>query len=486
MTAMAIRNVSGVAPVLAASLDQKKSLWWDYGVMAFCVLHIPLALLLAKSATLSTVHGVVAFAIGVWMALTSTKRPERVAYAAAYMVGSEVLWRMTHSQVFWEFGKYSVAAIFLVAIFRSHRLKGPALVFGYFALLIPSIGFLMMRTGLLGARSYVSAFLSGPLALMASAWFFSRIKLTMEELQRIFLVAIGPIIGIATVTFFGIYSAKEISFTGSSNFATSGGFGPNQVSSALGLGALFALLLLLLSKRNQTLKIFLLLAMLLLAVQSALTFSRGGLYNVGGAIAIASVYFLRDSRTRRTLFFLVVTIVLVGSFVILPRLDKFTGGALEARFANTNTTNRSDIALEELYLFLNYPVLGVGPGGSKFAHVSTAHTEFARMPAEHGIPGLISLILLLIAAAEAIKKAKSSKSKAIAVSLVVWSFLYMLNAAMRLVAPSFVFGLAFATILPEATPRLALLYAILRHKLQARLGARRRPWSSAAGFSQIR
>ncbi len=457
----------------AENPDKTRNLWATYGPIAFCLVHVPLALLVYRVNTLSTLHAVAVFAVGMWWALTAPHQPLRVAYVAAYITGSEVLWRMTHSQVFWEFGKYSIVAIFLVAILRSGRLKGPGLMFAYFALLVPSIGVLMMRTGIFGAQKYISGNLSGPLAMMVAAWFFSRHKLSVEHVKRIFLAGAAPIIGIGAITLFAIRSATNVNFGAGSNLVSSGGFGPNQVSAALGLGALFALMFVLLGNTNNLLKFVMLGAMSLMAVQSALTFSRGGIYNLVGAVAFASVYLLRDPRTRRTLLVVAVLVFVFGSYVILPRLEDLTGGTLTTRFSSTNSTNRLEIISDDLYLFQEFPILGVGPGGSVKYGASVAHTEFARLAAEHGTLGLVALLLLLLAAASSIRQARTIKGKAIAVCLIGWSFLYMLNAAMRLAAPAFTFGLAFATVLPERTLSPKAMLALLRLRLQQRAMFRR-------------
>jgi hypothetical protein len=74
--------------------------------------------------------------------------------------------------------------------------------------------------------------------------------------------------------------------------------------------------------------------------------------------------------------------------------------------------------------------------------------------AEHGTFGVAALFLLLLSSVVTIRKTPTVKGKAIAVCMIAWSFLFMLNAAMRLVAPAFVFGLAFATVLPETISSL--------------------------------
>jgi hypothetical protein len=117
-------------------------------------------------------------------------------------------------------------------------------------------------------------------------------------LQRIFLALICPIVSIASIALFGILANTALSFNNSSNFATSGGYGPNQVSAILGLGALAAFLWIFDKSVSRWLKITLLTTALFLITQSALTFSRGGLYAAGASAILASLYLIRDRRLR--------------------------------------------------------------------------------------------------------------------------------------------------------------------------------------------
>src|SRR5689334_822272 len=78
------------------------------------VLHVPLALLMYSQTILLVPQAGIAMALGIWWAMTN--RTDRVAYAAAYIVGSEVLWRMTTDALWWESGKYGMTALFLMAL----------------------------------------------------------------------------------------------------------------------------------------------------------------------------------------------------------------------------------------------------------------------------------------------------------------------------------------------------------------------------------
>src|SRR5467141_723535 len=73
-------------------------------VVIFLAAHIPLALLMSKFESVASVHMITTLGIGLWWVATDD-RLERIAYIGAYIVGAEVLWRMTNALAFWEIGK---------------------------------------------------------------------------------------------------------------------------------------------------------------------------------------------------------------------------------------------------------------------------------------------------------------------------------------------------------------------------------------------
>lgn len=422
---------------------------WGW-LIVFSAAHIPLALLIFEIKPVATAHAVISLIVGLWWALSGSRHLSRVVYTAAYIAGAEVFWRMTGASIYWEFGKYAISILFLVAMFRNGRFKRGGGPLFYFAVLLPSAILTIQAAGWAKSFEAFSFNLTGPFALFVCGWFFSNIKLTTPQLQKLLLFFASPALGIAGVAQYVMRSSEYIRFTSNaSNFATSGGFGPNQVSSILGLGALAFFLFFVAGKIQWNARLFALVAMLFLAAQSALTFSRGGLYNVVGAIGLASIYFIRDPRTRAKFLPLVAVAVLAISVLIIPYLDKMTAGALSARFRNTDTTNRSDIALAQLEVWKNHPILGVGPGQARYYADQVAHTEVTRLLAEHGIFGLLALLALLFMAARNLKRAPTLSNKAMAAAMMSWSFLFMLNAGMRLAAPSFAFGLSFLLLIPE-------------------------------------
>lgn len=412
--------------------------------------HIPLALVIAQSPIISTLHAIAVFIIGLWVAVMG-RRLEHLAYVTAYITGAEVLWRMTGAYVPWEFGKYGVAALFLISMARYSRLHGPMLPFLYFIFLVPSSALTLISEPLGAARQQISFNLSGPFALMVSALFFSHLKLDGEQMQWLRLAFIAPIIGIAVIALSSTLTNPELVFTGESNNATSGGYGPNQVSAALGLGAMLLLFFLIEAQASNFIRIVLFLTMLVLATQSAMTFSRGGLYNAVGGIVVGFLFLARDMRSMVKIVLIASLLIGTATLYVIPRLDDFTDGALTRRFESTDPTNRDHIVDADLQIWKEHPLLGVGPGqGPNYRKAifygAVAHTEFSRLFAEHGFLGFISLLLLFFMGAQTIFQSTGIKAKAAKASVLTWSVLYMLNAAMRLAVPSFLFGLAFTNL----------------------------------------
>jgi len=330
----------------------------------------------------------------------------------------------------------------------SHALKPVA----YFVLLLPSALLTLSEVGLASTRAQLSFNLSTPFALAVTCVYFYQVQLTPVDFRKLLVVLLAPIIAIAAGCLFGILSAEHIEFTTQSNFDTSGGYGPNQVSSVLGLGMLAAFLAYGL-RRSSTLEMILyLVVVVFLASMSALTFSRSGLC-IGAGSTMAAMFFLsRNRRALASMLFGAATIIGIAWFVIFPLLSDFTGGKLSERFQKKGFSHRDELAQTDLQIWLLHPIAGVGPGMVKAARVRNfgmagmAHTEFTRLFAEHGLFGALALVVLLSMALKNFSSAAGPVPKAVVSGFLVFSFLFMMATAMRLVAPAFAFGLTCAKL----------------------------------------
>lgn len=446
-------GVAGAADLTRGNERAEDDFGWMLGVFAA---HAVLGFGMFYFRQLAGVHALIVFGVGIWA--STRKSPAVVACVAAYIAGSEVLWRLMEAPVPYEIGKYSIVALFGISLVRMGRqAKWRSLALVYFLLLLPSTLMTLgdSRLGVDEIRMRMSFNLSGPLALCMSVWFLSQVRLTTSSFRRILVAYIGPSIALAVATLVATYTATNLVFTGESNVTTSGGFGPNQVSSTLGIAAMFAFLLSVDKRSTMWNKVVAAGSVLLLATQSAMTFSRGGLYVAAFALLLGAPFFLSDRRVRRAFFGVCAFSAGAMAIAIIPRLQTFTGGALETRFTDSDPTNRGVLIRDDLRIWFAHPILGVGPGGVKDHRDDvggSGHTEYSRLLAEHGIFGFAALVALCVMALQVLVKRDDRVNHGLRLTLLVASGLSMSTAAMRIALFALMFGLAHAHFV--SPPRL--------------------------------
>lgn len=435
----------------AAMLRSKQSReFWI--LTTITLLHIPLGVATYLLGPIAILHPILIFCLGVYLAIKKQVRLERVAMVIAYLIGIEVLWRMANVPIFWEFGKYGSSVIATIALVRRNHFAFPKFPLAYFCALVPACVLTLTQMELGDARGELSSGMSGPFFLVISCWFFSNIRITASQLRQLFFWIIIPLLSVAFATLFFTVSIQDIQFGGESNFATSGGFGPNQVSSMLGLGAFVCMLCLIVFKNSMKYQAYLMLAGIFFSAQSVLTFSRGGMYNAVGAIIVVCALQFRDPRSAAKRFAPVIGIAVVFFIFVFPFLNNFTGGSLQERFEDTETTHRADIIEADVEIFLENPFLGIGVGAAHdyreriLDYKAMSHTEFSRLISEHGALGLLAIFSLIAMLVINVKRQRSLLGRAVVAGCSAWAILFMLNADMRLAAPSFMWGLMFVSI----------------------------------------
>jgi hypothetical protein len=311
--------------------------------------------------------------------------------------------------------------------------------------LLPSILVLLrdFRGGLRELSQPISFNLSGPLCLFASAWYTSQLRLGRRDLHRMIACLVAPLLSIALITALATSAATDLTFTDESSRATSAGFGPNQVSLVLGLGALLSWLVTIDPETRPMERWTALVLVPFFGIQSALTFSRGGLYSISIALIPAVLLSLRSRASRKWLIVVTGTLAILTALLFVPRLNEFTGGQFTARFTDTNPTHRDAIAREDLRLWAEHPIMGLGPGGALFerrGESTIAHTEYTRLLSEHGVFGMVALMALVALAVSVALKREPSDARALRLAFLLWSLVSMLHAGMRVAAIGLVFG----------------------------------------------
>jgi hypothetical protein len=415
--------------------------------MVFVAAHVPLALAVQRSTLIATVYAITTIALGLWWALFARKL-SLVAAMTLYIAAAETLWRMNSADVFWEAGKYALVVILGLSLLRAPRaLRNVWLPVLYFLLLVPSVLLTVSALEFSSARQEISFNLSGPLTLAVCLVFFSSIRLRRSDAQFLLWGAIAPTVGVATAALSSVLSSGGIEFTQESNLVAAGGFGPNQVSDALGLGALLCLFLVL-RERRLHLRLAAFALMVWFTTQALLTFSRGGVYSLLVAFALVAFHYLAVRRGGWVVLTAVVLLGLISASYLVPRLIAGTDGQLQTRYEDLEGANRLTIMRDEVDIWLEHPLFGVGPGMAKYERadlseaVDATHTEFTRMLAEHGAAGLLAMILLLVIVLSSYRRARTVVDKAWVAGMTAWSLTAMVHSATRIAAIPLVLGLA--------------------------------------------
>ena len=417
--------------------------WRFERIFVFIAIHIGLAFAFRFLPLIATVHSLLCLALGLrW--LVRDRTPDRVMMMAGYIMSMEILWRGENAAIFYEYGKYAICLLLILTMLRFRLLRRStkwALL--YFALLTPSI---LIMPGF--DREAIAFNLSGPFTLAVATAFFSSQKLYIPQFKKILVAMIAPCIGLCAMATFFSLSVETFVVHGK---AGSAGYPPNQVSSMLGLGGIAAFLYLVLERRSLWTRGLMFALMVWTLAQAAVTLSRGGFWAGLMAVGAASFYLLRERRGRAVVVVRIGMAAILGAYLIFPFADSLTGGVLSERFRSFDSTGRDRIIEGDIKAFKENPVLGVGPGQARVYHartfrVSSAHTEYTRMLAEHGSLGALALLILFGLCASRALSSHPLGEKAVVAGLTTWALLFMIHAAMRLAAPGFVFGLAAARL----------------------------------------
>lgn len=387
-------------------------------------------------------------------------RTLEILYACGYIVGAEVLLRMTGGSVLYESSKYLVIVFCVIGVMTTHFSQKSFSYVLYILLLIPSIFLAGLNQGAdTVIRKAIAFNLSGPVCLGVAAIFCYGKTITFNHLKKLLFIIGLPIISITTYLFLYNPSVKEVISGTGSNFDTSGGFGPNQVATVLGIGMfIFAVRFFIKSsyKFSNSLNILLLGA---ISFRAVVTFSRGGVFVAVLMIAFFIFYYFKKSNVinKKRVTYL-ATVFLIFGFCIWTFSIIQTGGFIEKRYANKDalgrekedlSTGRGQLIYLELDAFLENPVFGIGVGKSKAYRlektgvIAASHNEMSRILAEHGLFGLFAFLILVFT--PLVYRIKNKKNIFFYSFYVFW-FLTINHSAMRIAAPAFIYALCLLNI----------------------------------------
>lgn len=429
--------------------SRTEDLTWSQ-VIPFLFWHLPLLLLFQAVPLAATAHSVLVFLVGVHFLLRENQ-PRRVLWVIAYISGAEILWRGVEASLVWEYGKYATLLLAVLLILKYNLLRGssfwPVLFFG---LLVPGI-FVMPSFD----RQAISYELAGPLALSVLSLIFHHVKFSRADLQRLFVAILAPTLSMAALVVYMMLTNDIEFYARGENELITGNIGANQVSSTLSWGALAAFFYIFIYGKDARLRNLMIALSIGLVVVSMLTFSRAGLWNTLGAVLAGLFFLVRERRLFFNIVGIIILTVFISLFVLIPVLGDLTGGAILARFSDFDSTGRDRMAISDFETFLQNPILGVGVGQARYYRpyvvdqFKNNHTEYTRLLAEHGLLGVVAILVLALVTVGLFFSRQPLVWKGMSVGFAFWALLYLAHSATRTVAPSLAFALAFAQFMDD-------------------------------------
>ncbi|WP_105982756.1 O-antigen ligase family protein [Nonlabens agnitus] len=392
--------------------------------------------------------------------LNNADRGHEALMAAAYLTCLEVLLRMTNALFFYEMIKYLVLVFMLIGIsFRGFSIKSIPYVI-YLLLMVPSIVIASQNIPLgESLRKAVAFNLSGPVTLGIVALYCYQRTISDFQLRKVLKLCVGPIAMLMIYLFIVTPNTRDVITGTASNFAASGGYGPNQVATVLGIG-MFLCFVRFLRVRNFWINVLDIILLFGMTFRAWVTFSRGGVITAALMIVatIITIFFLKRSNFKVSML-PKIGVVVIGLFVVWGFTSLLTNGLIDKRYANQDaagrikedlSTGREELISIELEAFAENPIVGIGAGQVKYYRarkdgiVAASHNESSRLLSEHGAIGILSILVLVLTP---LIYRLSHRGNIYFYAFLIFWFATINHSAMRIAAPSFFYGLALLKVI---------------------------------------
>jgi O-antigen ligase len=423
------------------------------------VLHIFIGMAISTLRSVSKLYELVII-VGLFALVFFSKNKQRtILLSCAYVAGSDVFIRMTGGGVSHEMHKYLVIIFMIFGIFtRGGITKGYQYILFMF-LLMPAIlvGDYSFEDEL---RKYIAFNLAGPFALAISAFYLYKRKISFKDINDTLYWFVLPVVSMGVYMFFYSASAKDVFTSTASNFDASGGFGPNQVATILGIAIFIMLTRLILTFKFLDIKTIINFVLLLFfTYRGIITFSRGGVLTalIVSVLFLGVVFIYSKTKIKFRIIMLVAVLGIAGMGV-WGYASLQTSGLIDKRYNNQNvsgtqkedvSSGRTELFQYEYQAFKENPIFGIGVGKVKeYRFVRTGieaatHNELSRIMAEHGMFGLLGMFILLTV--PFLVRLRNRSNIYFYSFFFIW-FLTINHSATRIVAPAFIYALSLIDV----------------------------------------
>lgn len=455
-------------------MDKHEKLW--LGV------HVLMGLACAYSRNILIVWLYAVYISGFFQLLRFKNKDSVLVSILVYTLGFEQLNRSVHGWplVPYELGKYLMLLVVVFGLLFPSRSSKRTIV-GHIMLACSLPAFFLLPENFRMGDVTFNYF--GLFNLCLAITFFTKQTLTYTQVLKMFKVLLFPIISFTVFIMLKQSQVENIQYGLSANYETSGGTATNQVATILGFGfTVLALAFLTKQKVFKTRYVDIAL-MFIFLFRALITFSRGGI--IAALLAIIFVLMIPKTRSiwanRQIIFrkinpayyiysigFILATFLIVNSITgnfLLLRYQGYNAHSIVTgkRDLRSVTSSRSEIFVSDLVIFAKNPLFGVGIGQSRyfrqvygFRVAALPHSEPSRMLSEHGLFGVVLVILFMGYPIYMINKEQSNYRRAYMTIFFTISVLSSFHVAMRTMITPLAFGLACINIIPDAPFRYNL------------------------------
>lgn len=425
--------------------------------------HVGLGLLVSFVRSAMVAYFLLVVTYFVYRIVVMPNKQREVLIATSYMVGAEVFFRMTKAFFLYETGKYLVILFFVLGMIYQGFKRSSLTYFIYLLLLIPGVYISFLSNDYDDSFRQIILFnLSGPLCLTVAAMYCYGRSVTIKDMFTYLDYIVYPIIAMTVYVYLYNVDIREVVTGTASTSATSGGYGPNQVATMLGLGAFILYSRFLIPYKHKLVHLLMMLFLIAITHRAIITFSRGGVL-VAAVMIIAFTFILYVTSRLYTKFKISYKIIaVIGALIGIWLFSVLqTGGLIANRYANKDalgreksdiTTGRTQLVSADFQAFSKNPVIGIGVGRSKQFYEEELgveipnHNEVSRMFSEHGALGILALLILIFA--PVVTKFSGRKNIYFYPFIIFW-LLTIAHSSMRIAAPAFIYGLSLLNITYE-------------------------------------
>lgn len=370
-----------------------------------------------------------------------------------YLGSFELLARMagTSPYIPYESGKYLIFVLLIfIALFTSNHKKNSIILI---LLLLPAL--LYDDSNRVEFKNLIFNLL-GPINIALGIYVLKGFRIDGIAFKSLLRFLIYTLSCVLAFSFFKTPDFDKIEFNLGANFDTSGGFGSNQVATILGIGYFLVFIFVINRWKLSGYKWLDILLMSGFVFQGLLTFSRGGILGglIGIVVFLSIIKFASNIQMKRfqlTQFGSFLLPLIVFGFITFTIVNNLTRGNLLLRYQgetagtlsgskeksfNTLTTDRFNIFTQDLEIWKENLVFGVGAGASRYirsdiGNDQLSHVELSRLLAEHGILGLLFFLFLVYNGIYVLKSNPNPLFKAIQFALFIIAIYTTFHAATR-------------------------------------------------------